>query len=135
VTTRTPVRKVRLGPPRRGSEPDEAYKKWIRKFPCILSERFEHRTVRYVLSRIEAAHVGQRGLGQLCPDRECLPLCVWHHTEGPHSHHVLGKKFWAHWRLNRFALIAEFNARYEQATGISRKPIRNEEQQEKKEIA
>jgi hypothetical protein len=63
--------------------------------------------------KIEAAHVGERGLGQKCPDRQTLPLCIEHHTAGPHSHHKLGRGFWSFWKLDRYELIAEFNARYE----------------------
>lgn len=63
--------------------------------------------------KVEAAHVGLRGLGIRCPDRQAIPLCMWHHTMGPESHHVLGRKFWDRWELDRWELIAEFNERYE----------------------
>jgi hypothetical protein len=136
VNNRTPVRKRRFGPPRRGSEPDEAYKKWLRKLPCVVCARLEISKAQFVFSHIEAAHVGARGLGQKCPDRQCVPLCIWHHTAGPHCYHRSAKTFWSHWKLDRFELIEGFNARYEEETGIPRKPIRDEVQPAgKKEIA
>jgi hypothetical protein len=61
----------------------------------------------------EAAHVGDRGLSQKCPDRQAIPLCKWHHTEGPESHHRLGKQFWATWGIDRDALLAQLQERYE----------------------
>jgi len=117
VTARTPVRKTRIGGPRRGSEPDAKYLKWIRKQPCVVCSAWDIKPVRYVLIRIEAAHVGLRGMSQMAPDRQTIPLCLTHHTLGPHSHHRIGKLFWEHWGLNRFELIAEFNARYEKEKG------------------
>lgn len=114
MRARTPVRQVRFGPPRRGSEPDEAYKKWLRTQRCIVCSAWDIKPDRYALSRVEAAHVGPRGLGQLCPDRQALPLCIWHHTGGLESHHgPLGRNFWTFWKLDRFELIADFIRRYE----------------------
>ena len=105
---RCPVRKVRVGPPRKGLVVDEAYKAFIRKQACICCG-----TTRYV----ECAHVGRRGYGQKCSDRETLPLCSLHHVQGPESHHVLGRNFFSFWRLDRFELIAKFNRLYETARG------------------
>lgn len=62
----------------------------------------------------EAAHVGERGLGQKCSDRETIPLCVEHHRTQPYAHHVLGKKFWAHHGLDKEAIVAELNRLYDQ---------------------
>lgn len=101
---RTPVRKERAGPPRRGSEYDDAYLRWVRTLACIVCG---------TLDWIEAAHVGPRGLGQKCPDRQALPICSRHHQRGRDSVHVLGRSFWDHWKLDRFALIAAHNAEYD----------------------
>jgi len=116
MTSRVPIQRVRRGPPRRGSEPDEKYKAWIRKLPCVVCERARITSYRWVFLRIEAAHVGERGMSQMAPDRQTLPLCVFHHTAGPQSHHRLGKRFWAFWGFSRFELIENLNARYEQET-------------------
>jgi hypothetical protein len=118
MTTRTPIRRVRRGPPRRGTEVDEPYKMWIRKQPCVVCEAMRILSYRFTFLTIEAAHVGERGLGQRCPDRQCLPLCIEHHTAGPHSHHVLGKRFWSHFGLDRFELIADFNRRFDAETQL-----------------
>jgi hypothetical protein len=50
---RMPILKRRLGPPRRGSEPNDQYLRWLRKQACAVCG-----TLRWV----EAAHVGLRGL-------------------------------------------------------------------------
>ncbi len=61
----------------------------------------------------EAAHVGERGLGQKCSDRETIPLCAAHHRTGPESHHVLGKAFFTHHKLDKDAIVAELNRLYD----------------------
>ena len=114
-------------PPKNDPRRDSAYLAWLRKLPCIVcgKQRF-----------VEAAHVGERGLGQKCPDRQALPLCSWHHRMGPESQHVLGRNFFQKHGLNRFNLIAEYNRKYELShAGVNRKqegreygshPIRNQ---------
>lgn len=104
MTARCPVRKIRNGPPRRGLVLDEKYLAWIRRQTCVCCHNRKY---------VEAAHVGARGLGQKCSDREALPLCSWHHVQGPESHHVLGKNFFEHFGLDRQALISKYNQRYE----------------------
>lgn len=103
MTPRCPVRRVRVGNPRRGLVLDARYLAWIRRQPCVCCG-----ARRY----IEAAHVGARGLGQKCSDYETLPLCGNHHVQGPESHHVLGKNFFGHWGLDRNALIEKLNRQY-----------------------
>jgi len=66
------------------------------------------------IRRVEAAHVGEHGLGQKCSDRETVPLCATHHRTGKDSHHVLGKKFWAHHGLNRDAIVKDLNRLYDE---------------------
>lgn len=81
--------------------------------PCVVCNRCKVRISWISYSRVEAAHVGFRGLGQKCPDRQTVPLCAFHHRAGPHAAHVLGRKFWDFWKLDRLRLIQEFNERYE----------------------
>lgn len=100
---RCPVRKIRVGPPRKGLIVDDDYRKFIKTFPCICCGS---------RTWIECAHVGQRGSGQKCSDYETLPLCPAHHVQGPQAHHVLGKRFWSVWGLDRYALIEKFNRLY-----------------------
>jgi len=83
------------------------YLDWIREKPCLICERQD------TPSTAEAAHVGERGLSQKCPDSEAIPLCVFHHREGPHAHHKLGKRFWVLYGIDKDAIIARLNAEYE----------------------
>lgn len=72
----------------------------------------------------EAAHVGLRGLGSKCSDREAIPLCAEHHRIGPDSHHALGRYFWAHYGLDRDAIIKELNRLYDiERNGSQRESI------------
>ena len=97
---------------------DEDYKAWIRSLPCVActAARGGNGSVESVFSPIEAAHVGERGLSQKCPDRETIPLCVRHHREGTYSLHKLGKNWWTLHGIDKTALIAELQDRYEKET-------------------
>lgn len=116
-------------PIHRRSVRDTKYLEWIRQEPCIICDPFAYpglllkratpvvTGIGYPLNLVrmfqtEAAHVGLRGLGQKCSDRETIPLCGYHHRLGPDSHHVLGKKFWEHHGLDRKQLIEEFQRLY-----------------------
>lgn len=110
----------RHAPKRRSGDSDPAYKAWIRTLPCVAcflklwgwEQIFSMSEPGVIMS--ESAHVGRRGLSQLAPDRTCIPLCGFeHHREGRESHHKLQKKFWETHGLDRDALIAELNARYD----------------------
>jgi hypothetical protein len=87
-------------------KPDKDYLAFIASLPCLLCPR------RAQTSRTEVAHVGSRGLGQRCSDRETVPLCVEHHRTGKEAHHVLGKRFWEHHRTDRDTVLAGLNAMY-----------------------
>lgn len=111
--------------PRRTKDPaihDPKYLEWIRTQECVCCMRsvkdFHVRLARLDgLGIVEAHHAGEHGLSQRPPDRTAIPLCAWHHREGPHSAHVLGRNFWDSWSLNRDALVARLNANYDaQAT-------------------
>ena len=103
----TPVPK-RRSKPRRGRERDPKYLAWLRTKPCFIC-----RLDRLVqTSPTEAAHVGVRGLGQKCNDREAVPLCGEHHRTGPDSHHQRGKGFWLTRRLTAEEVIAYFGLLY-----------------------
>lgn len=114
--------------PRRGRVRSAAFLRFVRSLPCVLCQRKRHsrgfeiynmsagsRWLNWASGQYtEAAHVGNRGLGQKCSDRETIPLCAAHHRTGKDSHHVLGKKFWDFHGLDKEKLIAELNARYEE---------------------
>ncbi len=124
ISRSKPVKQKRSGPARRGRLHDPAFLAFIATFGCIvchlgvfvrnLDGAFVNGDVSQQVSPTEAAHVGLRGLGQKCSDREALPLCAQeHHRTGPESAHVLGKRFWIIHNLDRGALISEANALYE----------------------
>lgn len=87
---------------------DAEYLAWIRALPCAVCAEPEWRG-----HRIEAAHVGDRGLSQKCPDREAIPLCPRCHRFDKDSHHRAGKRFWVIHGLDREALIGALNEQYE----------------------
>lgn len=111
-----------------GRKPERSprYLAWIRSLPCVVTYASLYRTgqvwamrgIAEFGTRSEAAHVGPiRGLRQKCSDYSAIPLRTEYHTEGPHSHHVLGKKFWAFHDIDRDSLIRELNARYKAEKG------------------
>ncbi len=96
---------------------DPKYLAFLHTLPCIVPEcssKNLHKWDDIASARIEAAHVGDRGLSQKCPDREALPACIWHHRTGPESLHRLGAKFWTRWGLDRAALIAKHQRLFEE---------------------
>ena len=94
--------------PRSSREDDPQYLNFIRSLPCLICAMLHRRQS----GRTEAAHIGQRGLGQKCSDRETAPLCQLHHREGEHAHHRLGKRFWTFWKLNRVEVIQKYQRDY-----------------------
>ena len=62
---------------------------------------------------MEAAHIGNAGMGHKSDDRTCIPLCGEEcHRLGKLSLHVLGFKFWFYWDMDPRELIKKHNARY-----------------------
>lgn len=104
-----PSRK-RSVPPRRGRLIDIPYRKFIRSLGCVICR--DSVPVNVQSSVTECAHIGERGLGQKCSDRETAPFCAWHHRIGPESHHRLGKGFWTHHNIDKDNLIASLQALY-----------------------
>ncbi len=106
---------------RKGRKPDKAYLAFIRSQWCAVCELDKAELVRsgfpvdllHQRTETEAAHVGERGLGQKSTDRDTIPLCVLHHREGPESHHVLGKNFWKHHKLNKLVLLSELQKEFD----------------------
>ncbi len=93
---------------------DFAFMSWVKSQPCCACEKL--RLLNFGI--IYAHHAGQRGTSQKADDRTCIPLCWRHHDRGSStSIHALGKTFWAVYGLDRVALIADYNERYEMETG------------------
>ncbi len=125
---------------------DPEYLAWLKQWPCYVClmqavarlktspleavqrgvrAGFRDTTTMFELpcAVVDVAHIGVRGRGQRCKDRDTMPLGAWHHREktcpggGPESHHSLGKKFWAFHGLDREEVIATLNRLYEEETG------------------
>lgn len=126
-----------------GKDPD--YLAWVHEFPCIVCAwgYLQRRGVdpleslgviwwRAVMAErygpVEAAHVGDRGLGQKCPDREAIPLCAAHHRTGPQAIHKLGRGFWEHHGLDRGTIIAQLVRIYELERGTGGIPAESRAQ-------
>ncbi len=100
-----------------------AYRAWIRAKPCYICYLqvygyFGAGEIGAVFgrqaTRTEVAHIGERGLGQKCSDRQTMPLCNEHHQSGKDAHHgPIGRGFWAHHGLDRDAVIRQLNEAYE----------------------
>jgi hypothetical protein len=103
----TPLRRSWLKRrPRRDPIPFEIlrYWDWIRTQPCAICG---------TRRRIEAAHVGHRGLRQKCNGWEVIPLCaLGHHREGPESQHKLQKRFWGFHGVDRGEIIGKYQRLY-----------------------
>jgi len=78
-----------------------AYLRFIRTLPCCACGS---------TLRIEAAHIGPRGLGQKVDDKNALPLCFWCHRE---LHEVGPVEFATKYGVDFPALIAKWNHFYE----------------------
>jgi len=106
---RTPLKRRSKKPIRRagGAVQNPEYLDFIRQWPCVLHAAGD------CVGATEAAHVGDRGIGQICRDEEAIPLCAAHHRIGPDSQHVLGRRFWDHHGINRADLIAVMQGIYE----------------------
>jgi hypothetical protein len=93
---------------------DFAFMSWIKSQQCAVCEKL--RLINF--GSIYAHHAGAHGLSQKSSDRTCIPLCWRHHDRGSsQSIHTLGKRFWVVYGLDRAALIAELNRRYDEETG------------------
>jgi len=88
---------------------DSAYLRFIRLFPCVCCG-----TAR----RVEAAHIGPRGLSQRTSDFTALPICGKCHREGPTALHRVGPEaFQSIHGLDFAALQVMFNRFYFLKTG------------------
>jgi len=93
------------------TEQNPEYLDFIRKWPCVLA------ATRDCEGHVEAAHVGDRGLGQKSKDEEAIPLCAGHHRTRSDSQHVLGRGFWEHHGINRADLFTLYQGIFEGVGG------------------
>lgn len=104
---RTPVKRKR-SKPRRGRILDSKYLKFITEQPCLITAQMGG----VCGGKVEAHHAGDHGFGQKADDSTAVPLCNFHHLYGPCAVHVLGKRFWKFWELDRDAEIKRLNLLY-----------------------
>lgn len=82
---------------------DPAYLAWLHTLPCCVDSHVHG-------GRIEAAHLGPRGLSTKAPDRQAVPMCNGHHC----GLHMLGpKEFWKRHRQDPQEVIQKLNNEYE----------------------
>lgn len=94
-----------------GAAKNPAYLDFIRQWPCALAATDDCE------GTVEAAHVGERGLGQKSKDEEAIPLCSGHHRTRPDSQHVLGRGFWEHHGINREDMFTMYQGIFEGVGG------------------
>ncbi len=122
---------------------DLNFRAWIRAWPCFVCfkdhcekfklpfwrlchlpearEMFRERSLE-ICGETQAAHVGSKGMSQMCPDREMMPLGERHHlhpTMGgfPDSHHAGTKTFWKKHGLTRLRSLEFLRHLYVTETG------------------
>lgn len=87
------------------------YLDFIRQWPCVLVATGDCE------GHVEAAHVGDRGLGQKSRDEETIPLCAGHHRTRSDSQHVIGRNFWTHHGIVRDDLLTLFQGIFDGVGG------------------
>ncbi len=75
---KTRIRQKRATPRRSSRIRDPEHMADVRRLPCAAQSIPEATPCQ---GRIEADHMGRRGIGQKCPDDETGPLCSRHHAE------------------------------------------------------
>lgn len=146
IRRRTPIRRasVRIQPKPLRKPVNLAYRAWLRLWPCFLcfkrhcemndipfwqaAEIPEARELFYrefslaFCGITQACHVGSKGTGQLCPEREIMPLGFRHHmhpTAGgfKDSHHAGTRTFWTKHDLSRPHVLEFLRHLYVAETG------------------
>jgi len=83
---------------------DSGYLAFVRRFPCVCCGSSR---------RIEAAHIGPRGLKQKTSDFTALPICFACHQDGPGALHKIGPEAFQRLQVLDFAALqAMFNGFY-----------------------
>jgi hypothetical protein len=110
---RTTIAKRSLKAIRRagGVAQNPVYLEFIRQWPCVLA------AARDCEGNVEAAHVGDRGLGQKSKDEQAIPLCAGHHRTRSDSQHVMGRGFWEYHGINRADLFTFYQGIFEGVGG------------------
>lgn len=93
---------------------DLEYMAWVRRQPCIVrSLPPDPARLTPCSGRVEADHLGQRGLGQKADDRTCAPMCSQHHrerTDHSGAFRDLTQLEQRAWRVRALELVASWRA-------------------------
>lgn len=132
---RSPLRKRRLGPPRRGPANIPAnewrnpkYLRFLRErgycsacFPwCLtIADPSQSPRVNRALEQCDPAHGPVNGMGSKGPDSGAIPLCRGHHDD---QHHVGWQRFQALYRFSREEVAAAWWKAYLRVTATSPHP-------------
>lgn len=96
------------------SKQDSNYKAWIKLQPCLICGRYG--TKEFPSDPAHTKVFGTSGMSQRSPDRSCVPLCHWDHTERWDSYHrIANETRWAEMHgIDLPARVREYNAAYEE---------------------
>lgn len=83
----------------RGPMRDPEYRRFIRTLPCSVGGCNK--------IYIQAAHYRVNGMGSKSSDYTCVPLCQWHHLDGPYALHKGLEAFEAEYGISIPAIIAD----------------------------
>jgi len=70
--------------PRPEGHEDPDYLAFLRVLDCRAAVALN--SYQFCEGPMTAAHVGDRGIGQRCPDSEAISLCTYHHLRDAHDH-------------------------------------------------
>lgn len=131
-------------PQAKHAAPNEHWRKWLRSWPCFICfrqhclnysipllaacsnpearEYYKRNWSLEICGKTEAAHVGSKGTGQKCAERDMMPLGLRHHrhpTDGgfPDSHHAGTRTFWGKHGIERLEVLDMLRGIYFVETG------------------
>lgn len=84
-----------------------AFLAWLRRLPCWACQRIRRSHRRLA----EAAHIESCRYGDAA---NAIPLCGWHHRDGPAAFHQLGRRgFETYWNVDLPALALVYWERFQ----------------------
>lgn len=120
-------RKERLKPAapvfKEGAEPrvqEPAYLQWLRRQPCVICAKLGTvQTYPTEAAHVRAGYAGEEGwkptgMARRPDDWRAVPLCSWHHRDGPDAQHKASERaWWAGHDISPPQLCRELRAQYE----------------------
>lgn len=105
---RTPVRRRRLGKPRRGPLRCKKYRDWCELELCSVGLLRGSESCSKFIWQCDPAHTKNNGMSSKGPDSSCVPLCRKHHLE----YDAGRKKFEKKYSVDMKTIAAQYWARY-----------------------